>query len=125
MLVKKLIIKMVPLPWANSTEIEMMHTQVADPTDNNAQVNINPRPPTPKGNVVHRWGISGDLSTEQASGGACLANVGRIWKRTETLVGVLTSRLVPIGGAFCLFHKSSVLMPPPFHGVESLGVYIN
>ena len=31
-------------------------------------------------------------------------------------MGVLTSHRAPIGGAFCLFYKSSVLMPHLFQG---------
>ena len=52
--------------------------------------NVNPHPtpqPPPQGpgNMRHRWGISEDLSIEQAPGGRGLANFGKIWKRrTET-----------------------------------------
>ena len=42
----------------------------------NGLVNVNPHAP-PQGNYVgHRWGISGDLSIEQAQGGGGLANFG-------------------------------------------------
>ena len=40
-------------------------------------------------------------------------------------MGLLTSHLAPIGGAFCLFYKLSVLMPHLSPGWGGMGGYID
>ena len=51
--------------------------------------------------------------------------LGRTWGFSGGLVGVLTSHLAPVGGAFCHFCKSSVLMPHLSPGWGGVGVYID